>query len=519
MLLSSESWKIDVLVILIGILTLIYFFLKRTYSYWERRGIKTLSGYNYFFGHFTKTLTQREFLGDLATRLYNSTSEPFVGIYTILRPILLVRDPQLIRSILIKDFSHFTDRFAHCNEKFDPLTGLIFTLPGQRWKPLRWKLIPAFSMGKLKAMFTTLHNCGSTLQSYLENYADKDKELEVRDLASRYTTNIISSFGYGLDVDSITDPNNDFRKYGSQIFEGGISQGIRLFLFLNAPELMTLFRVKLLNSDVEKFMYAITRQNLEYREKNNVVRKDFFQLLIQLRNSGMVQSDDDWETTINSNEKKKMSENEVTALAFNFFSAGFETSATTLSFCLYELCKSPEIQQRVHDEIDKVLMENDGKISFEAISNMKYFQKCFDETLRKYPIMPIISRVCVKEYTIPGTDKIIEKGTPIFIPVNSLQLDEQYYDEPNKFDPDRFNEENLTEKNAINRPYLPFGDGPRNCIAANLGKIQSKVGLVMMLQKFRFELGDRHKNNDLKLNPKHFLMAPLGGIHLRVFKR
>ena len=83
------------------------------------------------------------------------------------------------------------------------------------------------------------------------------------------------------------------------------------------------------------------------------------------------------------------------------------------------------------------------------------------ETLRKYPIVPILNRTCVKEYQIPGSDRIIEKGAQIFIPVMALHKDERYYENPEKFDPERFNEENSGGKNIVNRPYLPFGEGPR----------------------------------------------------------
>ncbi|XP_031640057.1 probable cytochrome P450 6d5, partial [Contarinia nasturtii] len=518
MVFLSESWKVNGLAILIVSLTLLYFFLKRTYSYWERNGFKTLPNYNYILGHFKETLAQKEFVGDFIARLYNSTSEPFVGIYSILRPILLVRDPELIRLILIKDFSHFTDRDVHCNEEYDPLSGVLFSLPGKRWKNIRTKLTPAFSSGKLKAMFGTLHDCGSTMQNYLEKYADNDKVLEVRDLAARYTTNVIASVGFGLDIDSIGDPNNDFRVYGAQVFEPSISNAIRWFFFFIAPKIMSVFRIHVVNSKVDHFARSITRQNLEYREKNNIVRKDFFQLLIQIRNAGTVQlDDDDW--SVESNQKKTLSENEIAAIAFNFFAAGFETSSTTLSFCLYELSKHPEIQKRVHNEIDRVLKEHDGKITFESISDMKYLGRCFDETLRMYPTLPIINRTCTKEYRIPGTNKVIEKGTPVYIPVIALQMDDKYYDEPKIFNPDRFNEENTVGKNIVNRPYLSFGDGPRNCIAARLGKIQTKVGLVMMLQKFRFELPDQYKNDEIKFSPKTFLIAPFDGINLHVFKR
>lgn len=86
----------------------------------------------------------------------------------------------------------------------------------------------------------------------------------------------------------------------------------------------------------------------------------------------------------------------------------------------------------------------------------KYY---FTETLRKYAVVPVLHRNCVKDYKIAGTNKIIEKGVQIFIPAFPLQRDEQYYPEPEKFKPERFNEDNPAGKNLSNRPYLPFGEG------------------------------------------------------------
>lgn len=102
MVLLTDGWIIDALVLLVGVATLVYFYAKRTYSYWERKGFKYLPNFNYVFGHFQSTLTAKEFNGDFITRIYRSTTEPFIGIYSILRPILVVRDPELIRTILIK---------------------------------------------------------------------------------------------------------------------------------------------------------------------------------------------------------------------------------------------------------------------------------------------------------------------------------------------------------------------------------------------------------------------------------
>lgn len=105
----------------------------------------------------------------------------------------------------------------------------------------------------------------------------------------------------------------------------------------------------------------------------------------------------------------------------------------------------------------------------------------------------------------------------MFIPVAAFHADERYFNDPKRFDPDRFN--NSADKNRSNRPYLPFGIGPRNCIGMRLGKMQTKVGIVTMLQKYRFELSAAMKDHEMPLDPKSFLIAPRDLIQLKVFKR
>lgn len=95
----------------------------------------------------------------------------------------------------------------------------------------------------------------------------------------------------------------------------------------------------------------------------------------------------------------------------------------------------------------------------------------FSETLRKYPIVAVLNRTCVKDYKIPGTDQIVEKGIEVFLPVLSLQMDEKFWPEPEKFWPSRFIDESSAGKSLADRPYFPFGDGPRNCIGIFVGSL------------------------------------------------
>lgn len=127
----------------------------------------------------------------------------------------------------------------------------------------------------------------------------------------------------------------------------------------------------------------------------------------------------------------------------------------------------------------------------------------------------MLNRKCMKEYRIPGTDHVIEKGVEIFISLLGLQTNEKFYEEQNKFDPDRWNEPN----GPVEQPYLPFGDGPRTCIAMQLAKMQVKVGLVLMLQKFKYELHESLKNREIEFEPRHFLLQPRTKISLHVSKR
>lgn len=135
----------------------------------------------------------------------------------------------------------------------------------------------------------------------------------------------------------------------------------------------------------------MVKQNLEYRERNSISRKDFFQLLIQLRNTGTVQLDDEWETVIKTDESQKsMSLIELAAQAIVFFGAGIETTSSTLSFVMHELAVNPDIQQRVHDEIDAVLEKYQGQLTYDSISEMKYLESCIDGEQLK-PFIQLLS--------------------------------------------------------------------------------------------------------------------------------
>jgi len=125
-----------------------------------------------------------------------------------------------------------------------------------------------------------------------------------------------------------------------------------------------------------------------------------------------------------------------------------------MTFCTYELALNQDIQNRLRNEIEEVLENYNGEVTYDAIAEMKYLDMVLSETLRRYPVIDSHLRKSAKEYKIPNTNLVIPARCPIIIPVGAVQNDEKYFENPEKFDPERFTEENV--KKRVPYTYMPF---------------------------------------------------------------
>lgn len=133
--------------------------------------------------------------------------------------------------------------------------------------------------------------------------------------------------------------------------------------------------------------------------------------------------------------------------------------------------------------------------------------------------MPILNRECTADYDIPDSEWHIEKGTAIIIPLLGMQRDPLHYDRPLEFRPERF-ADGSNAAAVADRPYWPFGEGPRVCIGLRLAKMQMKVGLIRMLQDCDVRLADERRDaHGLRMSSQSFVLAAEGGVQLRVTPR
>ena len=192
-----------------------------------------------------------------------------------------------------------------------------------------------------------------------------------------------------------------------------------------------------------------------------------------------------------------------------------------MSFCLFELARNPEVQKKVQEELDKVLGSAGPKdITYEMLGELKYLEACILETLRKYPIAPVLMRKASNDYKLAGTTLTIPKGTQIFVSVMGLHRDPDIYKNPMEFKPERF----LNSPNGGGKSegifYAPFGEGPRSCIGNRLAKLTTKMGLTVVLSKFNTELVDKELlDSELEFHPNSFALFPKEQFNIKITSR
>lgn len=148
------------------------------------------------------------------------------------------------------------------------------------------------------------------------------------------------------------------------------------------------------------------------------------------------------------------------------------------------------------------------KYIFETVKNTNFFPT---ESLRRYPPIPTQIRLTTEDYKVEGTNHILPKGLQIMVPTYSIQNDEKYFPDPEKFDPERFTPENIKARHPY--AFIPFGEGPRICIGMRFAKVQVKVGLVSLLTHFKFTVNEKTQF-PIRYEPKNPNIAVLGGIWL-----
>ncbi|XP_036165810.1 cytochrome P450 3A12-like isoform X1 [Myotis myotis] len=394
------------------------------------------------------------------------------GFYDGRQPVLAITDPDMIKAILVKEcYSVFTNRRSFPAVGF--MKSAISVAEDETWKRIRTLLSPTFTSGKLKEMFPIIGQYADGLVSNMRKEAEKGKPITLKDMFGAYSMDVITGTSFGVNIDSLNNPQDPFVENIKKLlkfnfldpfffcltlfpFLGPVFEAFNIFMF---PKSVTDF--------FKKSVKRMKENRLQDKQKHRV---DLLQLMINSQNSKETDS------------HKALTDLELVAQSIIFLFAGYETTSSSLSFLMYLLATHPDVQQKLHKEIDATF-PNKATPTYDALAQMEYLDMVMNESLRLFPIAGRLERLCKKDVEINGV--FIPKGTVVMVPTFILHLDPTYWTEPEEFRPERFSKEN---KDRIN-PYIytPFGSGPRNCIGMRFALMNMKIALVRVLQNFSFK--------------------------------
>ncbi|KAK9737688.1 Cytochrome P450 [Popillia japonica] len=447
--------------------------------------------------------------GLIYTDIYNTYPDvPYVGVYKIRQPALLIRDPEIIKAILIKDFHSFEKNDIVVDENVDSIASKNpFLQYGERWKTSRSQLSYCFTSGKMKHLFPLMHAVSVHMVEYIENEAKLGgNPMDTKELAGKFTCDNVATCAFGIDGKSFVDPNSEFRKVGKRILEPSFSLTMKMLFILLFPECTAFLKIKFICDDVVDYFRNVIKTTLNYRKENHLVRNDFLDVITQMK----LKPDD-----------PPLQDDDITAHAISFFADGFETSSIALSFALYNLAANLSVQEKLRNEINEVIRKNGGTVSYESIQNMNYLDCVLSESLRIHSPAFALVKLCTEDYCLPpcsksGLEVKVERGTPVIIPVHGLHLDAKYFPDPEKFIPERFSDDN--KAHIIKGSYLPFGEGGRICIGMKFAILQIKVAIIAIVRHFDIRVNEKTKE-PLVIDPNHFLIFAKDGIWLDYQKR
>ncbi|GJQ64939.1 putative heme binding protein, partial [Trypoxylus dichotomus] len=316
-----------------------------------------------------------------------------------------------------------------------------------------------------KGMFNLMLDVSKLYDAYIGKHVDTRKVLDVKDCISRVSSDIIGTCAFGINCNSLNDAT--FHIVLKDIMAKA-NNSLKMSFYNALPKLARFLRVQIFPKKETRFLCKSIDETIADRARNGIERNDFLQLAIKMKNDNIINM------------------NELRAQCNLFLNAGYETTRNAIKFFLFEIACNQNIQQKLRDEINEILTEYGGEMTYEALGKMKYLDMVINETLRKYPPIAFLNRKCVKDFKLPDSDMLIEKDTRLIISNYGLQHDPEYFPNPDKFDPERFSDANKNK--ILPYTYLPFGEGPRNCIGDRFAKMEMKVTAVCFVKKYKLML-------------------------------
>ena len=487
-------WTIS---LLLGLFLAFYLYVKKRFSYFEKLGVPHQAG-TFPLGSdcswrmWTMKISFVHMVDEVCQEFPEAKVVGYYGAFG--SPNWIIKDFELIKRVMVKDFDHFMDRrpFSMHPESNKYLSKMLTSRNGQEWKNERTLMSPMFTSGKLRNIMPTVQECSNDFVQHLRS-VDKN-ELNAKEVMNLATCEILGRIGCGVKPNIWEDPpNNVFYKQMKTLIGqgGGALTMIKVMIIIFFPTLAYYSKASFIPEETMNFFANIIRDQIKSRKLSQTKMNDFIDFWVEVwennddKNEMEAESEFEKNAQIKGANLSKLSDQEfediVIANGILVFFAGNDTTSTGMALVLFFLANHPEVQEKMYQEIQEAIEDNGGSpdLDYNALHGLKYMEKVVKESFRCWGAN-FIERSCTKDYQVPGTHIIIPKDAMVQLAGNYIMQNEEFYSDPDEFNPDAHFDSDVLMPSS----FYAFGQGPRNCIGMRFALLEAKVALLAVCKRF-----------------------------------
>ncbi|KAM3397580.1 hypothetical protein P3S68_001093 [Capsicum galapagoense] len=436
--------------------------------------------------------------------------------YRLISPFknrICTSDPVNVEYILKTNFDNYGKGWYNYNILQDLLGDGIFTLDGDKWRKQRKLSSHEFSTRVLRDFSSVVFRKNAAKFAHILSEAVKSNEIvDIQDLFMKATLDSIFAVAFGIELDSMSGSNEEGKIF-SDAFDkaSAITTWRYVDIFWKIKRALNIgseAKLKEYIRTVDVFVYKLIQRKTEQMSKPEAdlsrKKEDILSRFLQITGTNPKFLRD---------------------IILSFIIAGKDTTATTLSWFIYVICKYPYVQKKIAQEIKESVTEEENatditdfaaNLSEEAPEKMHYLHAALTETLRLYPAVPADPKICFSDDTLPDGFSVNKGDTVTYLPYAMGRMKFIWGDDAVEYKPERW-----LDSDGLFRPKNPFKftafqAGPRICLGKEFAYRQMKIFSAVLLRYFVFKLSDDKKT----VNYKTMINLHIdGGLHVRVFHR
>ena len=368
--------------------------------------------------------------------------------------MVAVLHPEGIEQVLVEEFDQF--RKPDDAGGVDVLSEGLLLTDGEQWQAQRSRLQPMFYRERVETYAETM---GSYAAAAADEWAAAGR-VALSEATSTYTLRVLGKTLFGVNTD---DHRAAVRAGAEAIRERSSASPASLDLpdWLPTP-------------GNRRYRRGVTRlkgvvDDLLDERRDGPDGDDLLSLLLAATGGGA------------ESEGAGPTEDEIRSQLMTFLFAGHETSATALTWALYELGRKPEVARRLHEEVDDVVTGPHATLA--DLPDLPYTEQVLRETLRRYPPAAAIFREADEDVAVGGYR--VPEDSYVVLPQFHVHTDDRWWDDPLRFDPSRWDGVDELPGDRPEYAYFPFGGGPRHCIGMRFARMELQLALATIARRCR----------------------------------